>query len=51
MEKAMEEVKKDHYLTFCKHFICDPAFGPNFLKEIQANYDMNSKPKILTKKL
>ncbi len=26
MEKAMDEVRKDHYLTFYKHLpICDPS--------------------------
>jgi hypothetical protein len=31
MVKVMEQVKKDHYLTFCKHLlVCDPALGPIF---------------------
>jgi hypothetical protein len=40
MEKAVEQVKKDHYSTFYKHLICDQAFSPDFLKEIQVHYDM-----------
>jgi hypothetical protein len=52
MEKAMEEVKKDHYYTFCKHLpMCDHAFGTNFLKEIQVHYDMNFEPKMFIEKL
>jgi hypothetical protein len=51
MERAMEQVRKDHYLAFCKHLpICDPFLGVNFLREIQVHYDMNSKLKMLTKK-
>jgi hypothetical protein len=47
----MEQVRKDHYSAFCKHLpICDPSLGPNFLKEIQVHYHMNSKLKMLTKK-
>jgi hypothetical protein len=35
MEKVMEQMRKEHYSTFCKHFtICDRAFGPKFLQEI-----------------
>jgi hypothetical protein len=35
MERAMEQVCKDHYFTFGKHLlVCDPALGLNFLKEI-----------------
>jgi hypothetical protein len=52
MEKVVEQVRKDHYLTFYKHLlVCDPTLGPNFLKEIQVHYDMNSKPQMFTKKL
>jgi hypothetical protein len=52
MERAIDQVKKDHYSTFCKHLlIFDLALCPNFLKEIQVYYDMNSEPKMLTKKL
>jgi hypothetical protein len=33
--KAMEQVRKDHYLAFCKHLpICDPSLGTCFLREI-----------------
>jgi hypothetical protein len=49
MEKVMEQVRKDHYLAFCKHLlVCDPTLGPNFLKEIQVQYDMSSKPQMFT---
>jgi hypothetical protein len=35
MEKAMEQVRKDHLSSFCKHlFVYNLAFGMNFLKEI-----------------
>jgi hypothetical protein len=35
MEKAMDEVRKDHYLAFYKHLpICDTSLGLDFLKEI-----------------
>ncbi len=35
MEKAMDQVRKDHYSAFCKHLlVCDLVFGQNFLKEI-----------------
>jgi hypothetical protein len=51
MERAMEQVKKDHYSTFCKHLpICDPSRGVDFLKEIHVHYDMDSKPEMLTEK-
>jgi hypothetical protein len=51
MEKAMEHVKKEHYLVFYKHlFVCDPALGLEFLQEIQAHYDNNLELKMLTKK-
>ncbi len=40
MEKAMEQVKKEYYLTFYKHLlVCDLALRPKFLQEIQAHYD------------
>jgi hypothetical protein len=33
MEIAMEQVRKDHYLAFCKHLqVCDIFFGCGFLK-------------------
>jgi hypothetical protein len=52
MERAMDQVKKDHYSTFCKHLLVfDLALGPNFLKEIQVYYNMNSERKMFTKKL
>jgi hypothetical protein len=32
IEKVMEQVKKEHYSTFCKHlFVYDPGLGPEFL--------------------
>jgi len=35
-----------------KHLpVCDPIFGFEFLKHIQVNYDMNSKPEMFIKKL
>jgi hypothetical protein len=28
IEKAMEQVRKEHYLAFCKHLlVCDLGFG------------------------
>jgi len=34
MEKAMEQVKKDHYFTFYKHLpVCDPTLGTDFLRK------------------
>lgn len=48
----MEQVKKDHYSAFYKHFpVCDPSLGLDFLREIQVQYDMNSKPKMQIEKL
>jgi hypothetical protein len=35
MENAMEQVRKEHYLVFCKHLhVCDLVLGPKFLQEI-----------------
>jgi hypothetical protein len=52
MERAMDQIKKDHYSAFYKHLrICDPTFSPNFLKEIQVHYNMNFKPKMFMVKL
>jgi hypothetical protein len=52
VEKVMEQVWKDHHSTFCKHLpVCDPTFGPYFLKEVQVHYVINSKPKMLMEKL
>ncbi len=52
MEKVMELVWKEHYFTFYMHLlICDSALGLDFFKEIQVHYDMNSEPKMFTKKL
>ncbi len=52
MEKAIKQVKKDHYFAFCKHLpMCDLAFALDFLKEIQVHYDMNSKLEKLLEKL
>jgi hypothetical protein len=52
MEKAMQHVRKDHVITFTKHFlVCDPLLGLEFLCQIQIHYDMNFDPKMLTKKL
>jgi hypothetical protein len=32
IEKAMEQVRKEHYLAFCKHLlVCDPGLGTKFL--------------------
>jgi hypothetical protein len=32
IEKAMEQVKKEHYSTFCKHLlICDLGLGIKYL--------------------
>jgi hypothetical protein len=52
MERAMEQVCKDHYFEFCKHLpVCDLGLGPNFLKEIHTHYDMHFKSKMFMKKL
>jgi hypothetical protein len=52
MEKAMEQVRKNHYSTFYKHIlVCDPTLGPNFLKEIRVHYDMNLKSQMFMEKL
>ncbi len=52
MEKAMEQVKKDHYFAFCKHLsVCNLAFSTNFFKEIQVHYDMNSELEMFIEKL
>ncbi len=51
IEKAMEQVKKEHYLAFYKYLlVCDLGFEIKFLQEIQAHYDNNSEPKMFTKK-
>jgi hypothetical protein len=48
----MEQMRKDHYLAFCKHLpVCDPSLGVDLLKEIHVHYDMNSERKILIEKL
>ncbi len=48
----MDQVRKDHTFAFTKHLpICDHAFGPKFLKQIQVHYDMNLKPKMFIEKL
>jgi hypothetical protein len=47
MEKAIEQVRKDHYFVFFKHLsMCDLELGLDFLKEIQVYYDMNLEPKM-----
>jgi hypothetical protein len=47
MERAMEQVHKDHYFAFYKHLsMCDHGLGPIFWKEIQVYYDMNLEPKM-----
>jgi hypothetical protein len=52
MDRAMEQVRKDHYSTFCKHLlVCDISMGSDFLKEIHVHYDMNLQLEMLTKKL
>ncbi len=46
----MEQVKKEHYLAFCKYlFVCDLALGLKFLQEIQTHYDNNLELEMLTK--
>jgi hypothetical protein len=48
----MEQVKKDHYSTFCKHLpICDFSLGVHFSRDIQVHYDMNLDQKMLIEKL
>jgi hypothetical protein len=45
MDKAMDQVQKDHTSALTKHLLAyDPTFGPKFLKHIQVHYNMNSKP-------
>jgi hypothetical protein len=52
MERAMDQVRKDHYSAYYKHLlICDPSLGVDFLKKIQAHYDMNLELEMLTEKL
>jgi hypothetical protein len=52
MEKAMEQVRKEHYLTFCKHLlVCDPGLWIEFLQEIQAHYDNNLEPEMFIEEL
>jgi hypothetical protein len=52
INRAMEQVKKKHYLTFCKHLpVCDSSLGIESLQEIQAHYDNNLKLEMLTEKL
>ncbi len=52
MDKAMDQVRKDHTYAFTKHLpVCDPALGLEFLKQIQVHYNMNSKLEMFTKKL
>jgi hypothetical protein len=52
MDTVMDQVWKDHTFAFIKHLLVyNPAFGPKFLKHILVHYDMNLKPKMLTKKL
>ncbi len=48
----MEQVRKEHYLAFYKHLlVCDLGFGIEHLQEIQAHYDNNPEPKMLTEKI
>jgi hypothetical protein len=50
--KAMEVVRKDIWQSFISKLpMCDPTLGFKFLKQIQVHYNMNPKPKMLTKKL
>ncbi len=52
IEKAMEQVRKEHYLAFCKHLhVCDMGFGIKFVQEIQAHYDNNPKLEMLIEKI
>jgi hypothetical protein len=51
MEKVMELVWKEHFFYFLYAIvICDLTLGLDFFKEIQVHYDMNSEPKMFTKK-
>jgi hypothetical protein len=35
IEKAMEQMRKEHYLAFYKHLlVCNPSLGIEFLQEI-----------------
>jgi hypothetical protein len=50
--KTMENVRKEHMIAFCKRLpICDPAFGPEFIKQIQVHYNMNPDLEMMTEKL
>jgi len=52
MDKAMDQVRKDHTFAFTRHLlVCDPTFGSKFLKQIQVHYNMNLELKMLIKKL
>jgi hypothetical protein len=52
MERAMEQMRKDHYSTFYKHLlICDPFLDVDFLRQIQVHYDINLKLEMLIEKL
>jgi len=52
MEKAMEQVQKDHLITFTKHLpIYDLALIPEFMTRIQIHYDMNSNFEMFINKL
>ncbi len=50
MEKAMEQMcLKENYNGFLKHLL--GPFLDAFLEQVLTHYDMNSEPKMLTKKL
>ncbi len=52
IEKAMDQVRKGHYLVFCKHLhVCDLGLGIKFLLEIQTHHDNNPKVEMFIEKL
>jgi predicted RNase H-related nuclease YkuK (DUF458 family) len=52
MDKVMDQVQKDHTFAFLSHLLnCDHVLSLEFLKQIEIHYDINSEPKMLTKKL
>jgi len=52
MEKAMDQIKNEHLITFTKHLpICNPSLGPELFWHIQIHYDMNFELEMLIEKL
>ncbi len=52
MDKVINQVWRNHTSAFMKHLpVCNLALGPEFLKQIQVHFDMNSKLEMFTEKL